>query len=309
MRMLAPLIGAALLAGCASASPPAAPAEGVIATETLQHVGRARTYQVHDFSGGKRAPMVIVMHGGGGNAANAVMMTQFDVVARREHFIAVYPDGSSMPATPNIETWNAGHCCAQAMRNKVDDVGFLSAMIDRMISSGKADPKRVYATGMSNGGMMSHRLALELSDKVAAVAPVVGALFGDENDPPRGVPILIINGAVDRIVPAEGGALSPGGSSIAAGQEDHSLAPSKAQGEFWARAGRCKASVTRAVPGASLTEYPGCAGGVEVLHYTVTNNGHAWPGGNPGREGANVPSKDFNASEVIWAFFKKHQKR
>jgi polyhydroxybutyrate depolymerase len=307
MRHTVVILAAALLSACASA--PAAPAEGVISTETLQHAGRARTYQVHDFSGGKRAPVVIVMHGGGGNAANAVMMTRFDVVARRERFIAVYPDGSSGPLAPNLETWNAGHCCAQAMRNKVDDVGFLSAMIDKLVAAGKADPKRVYATGMSNGGMMSHRLAIELSDKIAAVAPVVGALFGDEKDPPRAVPILIINGADDRIVPAEGGRLSPGASTIAAGSEDHPLAPSRAQGEYWARAAGCRAGVTRAVPGASLTEYPGCRGGVEVLHYTVANNGHAWPGGNPGREGANVPTKDFNASEVIWAFFKKHPKR
>lgn len=310
MRTLALVIGAVLLASCATAAAPPAPVAGVMTQESLQHGGRTRTYLVHDYSGGKRAPMVILMHGGGGNAANAVMMTQFDVIAQREHLIAVYPDGTAGPLVPALETWNAGHCCAQAMRNKVDDVGFLSALIDKMVTAGKADPKRIYATGMSNGGMMSHRLAIELSDKIAAVAPVVGALFGDEKDAPRGVPILIINGAVDRIVPAEGGKLAPeGGGSIAAGQEDHSLLPSKAQGEFWARAGHCKAGVTKAVPGASLTEYPGCSGGVEVLHYTVANNGHAWPGGRPGREGANVPSKDFNASEMIWAFFKKHPKR
>jgi len=310
MRTLAFALCALTLSACASAStPPAADTPGVITTESMARGSLTRTYQVHDFSGGKRAPMVIVMHGGGGNAANAVNMTQFDVIGRREHLIIVYPDGSAGPLVPNLETWNAGHCCAQAMRNKVDDIGFLSAVIDKMVGSGKADPVRIYATGMSNGGMMSHRLGIELSDKIAAVAPVVGALFGDEKDPPRGVPILIINGAVDRIVPAEGGRLSPDGGNIAAGQEDHSLLPSKAQGEFWARAGHCKAGVTKAVPGASLIEYPGCAGGVEVLHYTVTNNGHAWPGGRPGREGANVPSKDFNASEMIWAFFKRHPKR
>jgi len=297
---------ALIVAACATPPSSAASDAGVITRETMNHGELTRAYQVHDFSGGHKAPVIIVMHGGGGNSANAVMMTQFDVIGRREHLIVVYPDGSAGPLVPGLETWNSGHCCAQAMRNKVDDIGFLSAVIDRMVAAGKADPARVYATGMSNGGMESHRLGIELSDKIAAIAPVVGALFGDEAPPKRAVPVLIINGADDQIVPRAGGALAPGG-GIASGQADHALLPWQAQGEYWARAGGCGAPVTTAVPGASLTTYPGCRRGVEVLHYIVANNGHAWPGGMAGRAEANQPTKDFNASEVIWAFFKRHK--
>ena len=249
MRTLAFALCALALSACASAPPPAADTPGVITTERMVRGALTRTYQVHDFSGGKKAPMVIVMHGGGGNAANAIMMTQFDVIGRREHLIVVYPDGSAGPLVPNLETWNSGHCCAQAMRNKVDDIGFLSAVIDKMVAAGKADPKRVYATGMSNGGMESHRLGIELGDKIAAIAPVVGALFGDEDPPKRAVPALIINGADDRIVPREGGRLAPAGGTIATGQEDHPLLPWTGQAEYWAKAGGCGAPRTIEVKG------------------------------------------------------------
>ena len=164
----------------------AGPAPGVMSDETLQHDGRARRFLVHDFSGGRPAPVVIVLHGGGGNPENAVNMTQFDVVAAREKLIAVYPGGTGGLPGGRVLTWNAGHCCAYAMRQKVDDAGFLGALIDRLVSAGKADPDRVYVTGMSNGGMMSHVMGRALPGKVAAIAPVVGALFGDE--PPSSRP-------------------------------------------------------------------------------------------------------------------------
>ena len=153
------------------------------AERTITHGGRQRTFLVHDFGRGGAAPMVVVLHGGGGNAENAVTMTGFDRVAAREGLIAVYPNGTAARRQGRLLTWNAGHCCASAMDAKVDDVGFIAAVIDILVSSGRADAARIYVTGMSNGGMLSHRLGRELSATIAAIAPVVGAVFGDEPPP------------------------------------------------------------------------------------------------------------------------------
>ena len=92
-----------------------------------------------------------------------------------------------------------------AMRRRVDDVGFIGALIDKLSIDYPVDPKRIYATGMSNGGMMTHRLGIELADRVAAIAPVVATVFGDEREPTRPVPALMINGMLDKSVPFRGG--------------------------------------------------------------------------------------------------------
>ncbi|MFP5356346.1 MAG: alpha/beta hydrolase family esterase, partial [Gemmatimonadota bacterium] len=150
--------------------------------QTLSHDGRTRRYVVRVPARIARSnalvPMVIVLHGGGGNASNAESMTGFTRKAEREGFIVVYPEGTARGRVPLL-TWNAGHCCGHAMEQRVDDVGFINALIDKLQSTHRIDPDRIYVTGMSNGGMMSHRLGIELSQRIAAIGPVVGAVFGD----------------------------------------------------------------------------------------------------------------------------------
>ena len=299
----------------------AAPAGG----DTLTSDGVSRRYAVHDFSGGERAPLVILLHGGGGHAENMVEMTQFDVVARREKLIAVYPDGTPGPQGARLLTWNATHCCAAAMRDHVDDVGFIEAIIDRLVASGRADPARVYVTGMSNGAMMTHRLGRELSLKLAAIAPVVGAVFGDEQPPQAPVPTLIIVGEVDKMVPGAGGpvgeglrqAVAPRGGlrgrvatrAIARSTPaDRNVAPAVAAAEYWARANGCSRSTTVATTASTTTIYTECRDSAEVRVEIVQGSGHAWPGGKPGRAEADAPVQTLNASEEIWAFFKEHSR-
>jgi polyhydroxybutyrate depolymerase len=311
-------LSCATLAIAACATPAAitgtASAEPVLSEKTMQHDGRTRSYLVHDFSNGKMAPVVFILHGGGGNAENAVMMSGFDAVAAREHLIAVYPAGTGGLPGGRVLTWNAGHCCAYAMEKNVDDVGFISAIIDDLVASGKADPKRIYVSGMSNGGMMSHRLALALPGKIAAIAPVVGALFGDEQTPKSPpfttLSVLMIVGANDSTVQAGGGPLAGGGnraiSRLARKPEDRDIISTRAAADFWAKANGCTGPAESTTPAAATLTYAKCRDGAEVTLVSVANNGHAWPGGKPGRAEADPPSQAWNASEEMWAFFKRH---
>jgi polyhydroxybutyrate depolymerase len=275
--------------------------------ETLAHGGRQRSYLVHDFSRGRKAPAVIVLHGGGGNAENAVNMTGFDRIAAREGLIAVYPNGTAGRAGGRLLTWNAGHCCAAAMEGHVDDVGFLAALIDTLVGAGRADAARIYVTGMSNGGMMTHRLGRELSRKIAAIAPVVGAVFGDERPPAAPVPAFIIVGADDDTVPGAGGSLRVRalGRMTAA---DHAVAPAIDQATYWASANGCREPTRSRTTSSSVTEWRTCTSGAPVIFHSVAGNGHAWPGGKPGRAGGAQPTQAFDASEEMWGFFRT-QKR
>ncbi|MCB9611537.1 MAG: prolyl oligopeptidase family serine peptidase [Sandaracinus sp.] len=121
-------------------------------------------------------------------------------MAEREGFVVVYPDG-----TGTIPTWNAGGCCGSAVRDDVNDVGFVAAILDRLEGELCLDRDRVFATGMSNGGMMSHRLGCELSERFAAVAPVAGTLMFDACTPTRPVHVMHVHGSDDGHVPWEGG--------------------------------------------------------------------------------------------------------
>ncbi len=276
---------------------------------TLVHGGRERTYLVHDFGRGRPAPVVVVLHGGGGNAQNAVRMTGFDRIAAREGVIAVYPDGTAGRDRVRLLTWNAGHCCASAMIGKIDDVGFIRAIIDILVSSGRADATRVYVTGMSNGGMMSHRLGRELSTKIAAIAPVVGAVFGDEPPPQSPMPAFIVVGAEDQTVPPAGGPLQLRALLGRGSAADRDVAPALAQATYWARHNGCGEPTRTQSTASSKTEWTNCRSGAPVVFHSVAGNGHAWPGGEPGRTGAAKPTSAFDATEEMWTFFKGQARR
>jgi polyhydroxybutyrate depolymerase len=276
--------------------------------QSLSHQGIERSYVVR-LPGlvpapDQRLPLVLVLHGGGGNAAVAEAMTGFTDKAKREGFIVVYPEGTGRLGR-RLLTWNAGHCCGQAMTRQVDDVGFIRALIHRLVADHPVDPRRIYATGMSNGGMMSHRLGIELSDRFAAIAPVVAALFGDETKPTHAVAALMINGQLDASVPAVGGA--PGGRFPDAWDGTPAL-PALAQGGFWAAANGC-APTPEATQQSSITRWRyRCSSGRDVEVVLVGDNGHAWPGGKAGHRRGDTPSTALNATDTIWSFFKAHSK-
>lgn len=273
--------------------------------QTLRVGGLDRSYVLRlptSRVGGKPLPLVLVLHGGGGNADYAERMTDFTPLAMQEGFAVAYPEGSSR-FSGRLLTWNAGHCCGYAMERSIDDVAFIDALLDRLIAEYGIDPRRIYVTGMSNGGMMAHRLGIALPHRIAAIAPVVAALFGDEAQPTQPVAALMINGEQDRSVPFAGG---PPGGRFAYAWSGKPTLPASEQARFWARANHCdptpqiirKDSLTR-------SDYR-CPDNRQVSLLALADNGHAWPGGQRGTPQADVPSTSLNASEIIWKFFRRH---
>jgi len=294
---------------CAALGAQRARRSGDPAEHAIVHGGRTRSYLVHDFSGDAKAPLVIVLHGGGGNADNAVAMTGFDRIAQRERFIAVYPNGTAGREGGRLLTWNAGHCCAAAMDGRVDDVGFIAAIVDRLVAQRQADPSRVYVTGMSNGGMMAHRLGRDIPAKLAAIAPVVGAVFGDEPPAPAPMPAFVVVGAEDHTVPGSGGPLGLRLLLGRASAADRNVAPAIDQASYWVKANGCREPKRRETRASTVVEWTDCSSGAPVVFHTVAGNGHAWPGGQPGRTGADRPSAAFDASDAMWTFFKAQRRR
>ena len=286
---------------------PAARAETDPAQRVLRHGGRERTYVVRVPSGISRdiepIPLVIVLHGGGGNAGNAEAMTGFTAKGTAERFIVAYPEGTSRRRP--LFTWNAGHCCGYAMEQQVDDVGFISALIDELSATHRVDRKRVYVTGMSNGAMMAHRLGIELSDRIAAIAPVVGTVFGDEPRPRSRVSALMINGMLDDFVPYLGG---PPGGRFREAWDGTPTRPAVDQARFWAQANGCRSTRQPEDRGTYLLGRHDCDPPIGVEMYSVKDNGHAWPGGRSGSRRGDTPSTSLNGTDIIWAFFQRHPK-
>jgi polyhydroxybutyrate depolymerase len=246
--------------------------------------------------------LVVALHGGGGNGANLQAHVGLDAIADREGFLVVYPDGSGR-LDDILLTWNAGNCCGYALDQQVDDVAFIRAMVEHLSTTYAIDPHRVYATGISNGGMMSYRLACEASDLFAAVAPVAGAL-SVECEPPEPVSILAIHGTADQHVLFEGGA--PLASADTHDRVDRSVHDTLT---FWAARDGCSLEPDREQVGVVIHEvYPDCTAGMAVELLAIEGGGHVWPGASSVSPERDEVSQALDSSEAIWAFFKAHPK-
>ena len=162
-----------------------------------------RTYIVHipkGYDPKKPAPVVLALHGAAMNGSMMVWFTGLNKKSDKAGFIVVYPSGTG---TGPFLTWNAGGFKGKMAEGKADDVAFIGKLLDDLGTVVKVDEKRVYACGMSNGGMMCYRLAAELSDRIAAIAPVAGTIAIDESKPKRPVPVIHFHGTKDTFVPFE----------------------------------------------------------------------------------------------------------
>jgi polyhydroxybutyrate depolymerase len=274
---------------------------------TLTVGGLERSYIVHvprAYDGRRLLPLVIVLHGGGGNAENAMRMTGMSDKADKEGFLVVYPNGSGR-LKGRLLTWNAGYCCGYSLDHKIDDVGFIRALIEDLEKNANIDATRIYATGESNGAMMTYRLGCELSDKIASIAPVAGAL-GDENCRPEyPLPVIIFQGTSDQHVLYGGGKPKK-----SLGRREREDKPVSYAVSFWVKHNGCSPVPQRHEKGSIIQEtYTSCRDGAEVVLYTIKGGGHAWPGGKKGRPQADEPTQEISATDLMWDFFMRHPKK
>ena len=282
-------------------------------SRTLSYGGLERIYTLHvPPSKGGPVPLLIVLHGGGGTGIGMQKsLTQggLDTLADRDGFMVVYPDGVD-------KGWNDGRAdlyTRSALEN-IDDVGFISVLIDHLVQDWGADPKRVYATGISNGAMMAQRLAFQLSHKVVAIAAVAGNMPKDLlplGSPPRPISVLLISGTEDRWVPYQGGFV------MAFGQTRGAICSAPETADFWAKNNGCSlTALTSEEPDRDIHDgtrvrrqvYGGGQDGTEVLLYTIEGGGHTWPGGLQYLPESMVgrTCRDIDANQVIWEFFQQH---
>lgn len=305
-----------MLAGCASA-PLAAREIAPARPGTIMVNGQTRTYVIHrPASLRQAAPLVLVLHGGGGNGAEMQSRTRFDRVADQNKFVVVYPN-SAIAGADAQRTWNDGRD-TDFIRGvpEIDDVAFLTALIDDLARRGIADPARVYLAGGSNGAMMSMRYACDRPDRVRAIVSVTGNLpVGQaakcQAQPP--VPIFIVKGDQDRVLPVQGGRV------MTRPSEDRGAVVSiGATLDYWkARNGCTGDGVTTMLADRApndgtrvqSTIWSPCSNNTAIWYYNIIGGGHTWPGlmvpeGRAQRAG--LSSMDIDMAPDIWRFFAQY---
>ena len=291
--LLAPILGLAAIPAAADSREAVTGAT----SHSIEHGGLMRTYRLYvpkSLPAGP-VPLVVLLHGGFGTGPGAARQGRWDEAARRERFVTVAPDGIS-------RAWNAGGCCGPPMRRGIDDVGFVLAVLDDVARQVIIDQNRVYATGISNGGMMTYRLACEASDRFAAMAPVSSTLMLTGCAPARPLSLLHVHGLADRNVPFDGGAPTK---SFQRNPPDY---PPVRDGiaVFTAKDG-CSAKPAVTHDGKVTTErWRGCDAGTAVELITISDGGHSWPGGRRMAKILYPPSDALDATAVIWKFFAAH---
>jgi polyhydroxybutyrate depolymerase len=267
--------------------------------------GLTRTYTLvlpPDYYSSTDFSLVIAMHGGGGSAEQFESTSLLTNKANAAKFIVVYPEGVQSNGVLKARTWNAGSCCDYAVEKNINDVKYLTELINTLTAKYKINPKKIYATGHSNGGMMSYRLACELSGKIAAIAVSGCTMMVTQScNPSHPVPVLHMHSYLDENVPYLGG-VGVGPSKVYNHPVDSGLTVLSA-----INACGIKAKIVEDNAGYKLTQWSNCANNVIISWYMTKDGGHAWPGGLPGSAMGDTPSKVISANELLWAFFQQYQ--
>jgi polyhydroxybutyrate depolymerase len=264
-------------------TPTVAPLPTIVPLDTQRIVtvnGKVRTYFLHlpkKLTNQQFVPLVLVFHGYQEDGKYARIYTEFDPIADANSFVVAYPESRS---------WNAGGCCGYAQANNVDEPAFVRAILADVQTLINVDLKHIYATGFSNGALLSYSLACEMSDVLAAVAPVDGALIYDPCNPPQSVSLIHVHGAEDEVFPLEGGGVGVQFPSVEEGLQT------------WAKLDGCSGDKQVKKKGIlTHTIYGACYPDVAVELYVVDGVGHAW-----------TRSNVAPISQIIWEFFAAHPK-
>ena len=274
-----------------------------VGRETIVVGSRERTYRVHlppAYSKSEPLPMVLALHMYSGTGRMMEWITHFNQVADQNGFIVVYPDGYK-------NSWADGSNQFAADQAHIDDIAFISTLIDKLTADIAVDPTRIYATGFSNGGFMALRLACVLPDRIAAVAVVAASLpknIFPDCKPLLPMPVMMIHGTADQSVPWNG---SP----------EYVSVPEMVS--YWVGVNGCNSTPNttldpdRVIDGTHIRRrsYSECKNDAEVVLDIIENGSHAWPGGNLPIQFWGVfgrISKNIDASVEIWQFFKQHNR-
>ncbi|PJZ84235.1 alpha/beta hydrolase family esterase [Leptospira harrisiae] len=280
-------------------------------TFTFSFGGIPRYYKLHvpkSYSPNKEIPLLFVLHGGGGDMEIQSNEDYYHQISKSEEngHIVVFPNGYSKYKSGKIATWNAGNCCAEARDKKIDDVGFIKEILNHTTKQLHIDKSKVYSTGMSNGAMMTYRLACEMTDKLSAIATVAGTDNTISCNPSKPISVLHIHAKDDDKVLFHGGA----GNSF----KDRSLVTDFVSVpksiSKWVTFNQCNPTPKRVLeePGVTCDEYNECKDGVKVKLCVTENGGHSWPGGKKPSFffGSASPSEAIKANDVMWEFFKEN---
>ncbi len=305
-RVLATTVVLASLLGTAAAHAD----DGGLAPSTLFWGGRERSYILHvppAAESSAKLPLVIALHGAGQDAVGFAEETRLAEAADASRMVVVFPDGSG--TEPGKLSWNAHFCCGIGAAEQVDDIGFITALIDRIAARIPVDRKRVYATGMSNGGMLSYQLAAARPESFAAIAPVSATIGGTSRNgdrfviaaPGQPVPVMIIHGRKDPYVLFDGGS-----SRMLSWPKRSNMSVADALA-FWSAADDCTAEPARSEPEPGklrLVDYGDCRGGSTLVLWEIEDGEHNWPADAQFPAGATMRS----AAEEIVAFFAEHRR-
>lgn len=275
----------------------------------------SRRYEVHvpaSYDAAKPTPVIIAFHGGGGNPASMIRLSGLNAKSEQAGFIVVYPYGTGKLENTML-TFNGGECCGYAMQNKIDDVAFTRALLDDLATVVNVDAARIFATGLSNGGIISHHVASELSDRIAAIAPVGGPLMMEAARATRPVSVMHFHGTADAFAPFKGGygKGAMGGKGVTEFRSvEHTI-------QSWVKANGCQtepevvALPDKADDGMTATRktWSGGKDGSEVVLIEIENGGHTWPGMKPIVALLGESTMDISANDLMWEFFQKHPLR
>lgn len=283
----------------ADGAPPAPPERSCQGKEKLagdvDWTVSQRTVHVHvpaSYDPTKATAVVLDFHGYTSNGNQQATYAGMNAKSDSAGFIAVHPEGTGI-----VQSWNAGVCCGTASSTGVDDVAFVSAILDELTTKLCVEPKRVFATGMSNGGFLAHRLACELTGRIAAIAPVAGVMGVSSCAPVRPVPVMQFHGTSDNLVPYGGNA--------AIGYPSVATTIAK-----WAELNGCTSAAVESFKSGDVQcmTHSQCSANGDVTLCTVTGGGHTWPGSSTslGIPGLGKTTQSINATDAMWDFFQKH---
>lgn len=257
-----------------------------------------------------KPPLVLMLHGAGGNGSDALVQDGWAAKADKEGFVVVAPDG--LPALPRLPAnfrgnpplWNSGQLRSGSPRAAIDDVAYIRQLLDALKEKAPYDESRVFCTGHSNGGGMTFRLAAELSERFAAIGTVAGMMALEDPKPRKPLPTLYILGAKDPLMPLEGGEVKlPWGS-----RTNPPVAEPLAK---WAKAIGCETEpkTISDKDAVKKVEYPSKTNGPKLTAVYLDGHGHQWPGGErtllPESLIGPMTSK-LNATDALWNFFKTY---